>query len=234
MVEIILGALSVIGVAGTLWGLVSTRKLNGTIDSQSETIKEHTKTIKAQNQKIVSLEEEMHRLYDETRRFAWEDIQNAARELGRKLHADGFVPDIIFVPRARSAIVAYLLVEYMERPEVPMFVGIEEDNRAVQSQFKVEIVDYVIAKTAKWTHWIPNAVLQLKDKRILIVDDFAHSGDSLFEITQVLLNAGFTQEGIKTATVVCTSTAEIRKRVPHYKYASVRDIDFTFPWGKAR
>ena len=72
-----------------------------------------------------------------------------------------------------------------------------------------------------------------KNVKVLIVDDFAMSGDSLKEIVNLLEKKGFKRENIRTATIVCTPNAYDIRKQPNY-YCIKNDYkEFNFPWGKA-
>lgn len=146
-----------------------------------------------------------------------------------------FKPDIIFSPCRRGATIANLFLDLDEN--VYLFVGVREDIRDGDTfkytPEKLSDCWYTI-ETKKYKQYIPKQLLENKQAKLLILDDFAMSGDSMLAITKFLIENGFVRENIKTATIVCTDAAFYAKKAPDFIWLKTSHIDFYFPWGKAR
>jgi hypoxanthine phosphoribosyltransferase len=58
----------------------------------------------------------------------------------------------------------------------------------------------------KSTTFLPEGLRGLKEKRVLLVDDFAMSGDGLLRVKNQLLEYGFAADSIRTGSVVATKS----------------------------
>lgn len=170
----------------------------------------------------------------ELRRIAWSDLKSASRDLKNKIKGEKFYPDIVFTPCRRGATVANLVFEVGEN--IILYVGIREDRREDKFVFSSNgwKKDWEVVKTEKYFHYIPNAMLKEKNLNLLILDDFAMSGTSLTNIVDFLLSKGFSEDKIKTATIVCTDVAHDAGKAPDFWWKKTPYIDFEFPWGRAR
>ena len=174
------------------------------------------------------------RLNRELRRIAWSDLKSASRELRNKIK-EKFQPDIVFAPCRRGATIANLVFEVGEN--IILYVGIREDRR-VEEKFVFSSdawkKDWEVVETEKYFHYIPKAMLKERNANLLILDDFAMGGTSLKNIVDFLLNKGFSEDKIKTATIVCTDVAHDASKAPDFWWKKTPYTDFEFPWGKAR
>ncbi len=177
---------------------------------------------------------ENKKLQKELKRITWSDLVIAAREFRIKINKV-FKPDIIFSPCRRGATIANLFIGVNEN--IFLFVGVREDIRD-GDKFKCipeklnEHWDTI--GTNKYKQYIPKQLLENKQAKLLILDDFAMSGDSLLAITDYLIKNGFDRSNIKTATIVCTDAAFDAKKMPDFFWLKSPHTDFYFPWGKAR
>jgi len=116
-------------------------------------------------------------LNEERRRITWSDLPIESQELKRKIMRD-FKPNIVFTPCRRGATIANLMFSVDEN--ILLYVGIREDLRA-EKKLESPPKDYeIISPTGKYKHYIPKALLnEKKDVNLLILDDFADTGDSL-------------------------------------------------------
>lgn len=170
------------------------------------------------------------RLFREKRRFSWEDMQTGSRELARTIRRD-FMPEIIYTLSPRGAIIVYLSISEMG-DHIPVYVGIQEDIR--NNPFSSPPQDHEVVSTSKWNNYIPTSLFKESDKKLLILDDFAMSGDSLTNLVKFFVKKGFSNDNVKTATLVCTNTAIDGRKAPNYYWFPIPDAQFYFPWGKAK
>jgi len=168
------------------------------------------------------------KLQKELKSFKWEKVHSSSLELGKIIKKD-FSPDVILTYTPRSGIIALLLRDLVN-VKSPVFVGVVFHKKSpigfAPSHFwKVE--------TNKMDIFIPDALLDYIDKKILIVDEYTLTGDSLSVLKSFLIQKGFNEKKIRTASLIKTTTAEISKKSPDYSFFTVDYTDFYLPWGKA-
>lgn len=164
------------------------------------------------------------------RRLEWTDLQAAATDLGQRIKRE-CPPVAIVTPGLTGATFANLLVgEFALQP--PVFVG----TRTWKPEAHGLIPDHgsFLIETKKWFVTIPKAVMEYKDGLILIVDDFAMSGDFLDTLRDLLATEGVPPDHIRSATIAVTRVAIRNHKSPDYYWWIADDDDFFFPWGKAR
>jgi len=141
-----------------------------------------------------------------------------------------FVPDVVFTPGLRGATFANLLVaEFNE--EIPVVVGI---SIIKQDATVINLPNYHLIETTKWSVYIPEQLFAFSQKNILIVDDFAMSGDFLHNLSATLIARGFAKEHIRTMCVAVTKVAIKAHKAPDYYWFQAEEANFYFPWGKAK
>jgi hypoxanthine phosphoribosyltransferase len=164
------------------------------------------------------------------KRLDWSDLQAAASDLSQRIKSD-FNPVAIVTPGLTGATFANLLVtEFPGQP--PVYVGSrtwkEADHSRTPDSHSFQI------ETKKWIVTIPSSVSALNEGDILIVDDFAMSGDFLELLRTKLVEAGIQQERIHSCSLAVTKVAIKNHKAPDYYWWIAEDDDFYFPWGKAR
>jgi Predicted phosphoribosyltransferases len=171
-------------------------------------------------------------LETQKKKLDWSDIQTCANDLGDRIKQDNFIPDLIFTPGLRAASFVSLLETEFNNINIPTFVGMSFwKSSSFTSTF---IANHERLETNKWQILVPEAMLNLTDKKILVVDDFAMSGDFIISLKHLLINKGFKNENIKTATIAVTKVAKANKKCPDYYWIETNDNSFYFPWGKAK
>jgi hypoxanthine phosphoribosyltransferase len=171
------------------------------------------------------------RLDRERKSLSWSDVQLAADDLAEEIHKSGFNPELILSPGARGGVIAEFVAHHTEA-SVPVLVGITQWKDSGFGGCDLSKYDYF--ETSKWRVCIPLAVYDNTDKRILIVDDWAMSGDAMERLRSRLLEKGFSQERIRTATAVVTDVAVKAHKAPDHYWRETDSPHFYFPWGKAR
>jgi len=169
------------------------------------------------------------RLAAERKRFDWGDLQTAARDLARSIMKT-YTPEVAFTLTARGATVAQFVLNSLGE-HIPLYVGIQEDLRG--RRFVSPPKGYEAVTTSKWNNFIPQSLLLERGRKLLIIDDFAMSGDSLVRVRDFLVFKGFSGCDVKTATFVCTETAIAGGKAPDFYAFKTPGPDFYFPWGKA-
>jgi hypoxanthine phosphoribosyltransferase len=164
------------------------------------------------------------------KKLDWADLQSCANDLGSAIKKS-FSPDVILTPGLRGATFANLLINEFDK-ELPVFVGItswKEKTGAIST-----CSNYLLIETNKWYVHIPQCVLGYKGKNILIVDDFAMSGDFLERVRTLFVSEGFEEAAVKTACIATTKVAVHNHKAPNYFWMETTDDNFYFPWGKAK
>lgn len=163
--------------------------------------------------------------------FTWDELHAGGRDLAKQVKDSDFSPDIVLTPSIRGATVAGIVVLDLEI-QTPLYTRIQEDR--TRPTFGYVPSAHTRVETTKWHIFIPESLRAHSDKKILIVDDFAMSGDALFQVKQCLEMFGFRTGAIKSATLVCTTTAIGGGKAPDFYWHKTPDYEFYFPWGRAR
>lgn len=172
------------------------------------------------------------RLNSIRKRLDWADLQAAASDLSQKIRAD-FNPVAVVTPGLTGATFANLLVtDFPGQP--PVYVGIRTWKAADHSSGLSS--ESIRIETKKWIVEIPASVTALIESQgdILIVDDFAMSGDFLEMLRSEMVAAGFGPERIHSCSLAVTKVAIKNHKSPDYYWWIADDDEFYFPWGKAR
>lgn len=170
------------------------------------------------------------RINKERRRLDWSDVQAAASDLSRRIISD-FKPEAVLTPGLPGATFSNLLVEQLGM-EIPVYVGIRFWKEG--KQIPETLPGFFAIDTNKWRVMIPDSVRQRESNSILIVDDFAMSGDFLQNLLETLKHDMGEQFVVKTATIVTTTVSIKNHKAPDYYWWTADDDNFYFPWGKAR
>lgn len=167
--------------------------------------------------------------------ISWDELKKESRNL--KFDIDSYGPDIIFAPCKRGATIVNLMYDVDENIMTYIGIRIEKKGKQKDGQGRplINLIDKDrIVKTNKYCHCIPKDLLEIENKKefnLLIVDDFAKTGDSLENIVNFLKSKGF--ENIKSAAMVCSKTAIKGNKSPDYYRKEIDSTEFDFPWGKA-
>src|SRR5262245_60892694 len=158
----------------------------------------------------------------------WPRFRNAASDLARSVDRSGFMPDFILAISDRGAIVGHLVARELRR-QIPILTvgyldGLDDD---------LVMPGFASLRGTKATAFLPEAVQDMHDKKLLLVDDFVMSGDGLMRVTTQLLKYGFEADRIRTGAVVATRLAIANSKGPNFFAREARDYDFFFPWGRA-
>ncbi len=169
------------------------------------------------------------RLERERRKLTWDDLTVAAMDLAQKLKRT-FQPELIFALSAKGTAISLIGLPELGC-HLPLYVGLAEDERHHKFPFAPEHFERLA--TTKWTLHIPIALFANNEKRVLILDDFVMSGDSLKSVVELLVSKGFNRNNLKTAAIISTRVAADAGKAPDYCWRTVADANFYFPWGKA-
>lgn len=174
---------------------------------------------------------EARRIRRKIKTLEWDDIIIAVRDISRSIKADA-EPDVIYSPDQRGGIISYLM-KYSLDAEIPIITGVTlwKDDFPEPPDWP----HYVVTETSKWWILVPNILTKFKNNKIMIVDDFAMSGDALIKIKTILsAQFLFPHNNIKTCAIIVTDIAKKAHKDPSYYWKVVESTDFFFPWGRAR
>jgi hypoxanthine phosphoribosyltransferase len=158
----------------------------------------------------------------------WPRFRSAASDLARSIDRSDFMPDVILALSERGAMVAHLVAREL-RSQVPIitaaYLGKPDDT--------LHLPGFDALRGTKAVTFLPGRLAELRDRRVLLLDDFVMSGDGLATVVRALRDRGFAAERIRSGAVVATRLAIANKKGPDYWGRETRDFDFYFPWGRA-
>ncbi len=120
-------------------------------------------------------------------------VRDNALRLARRIHADGFVPDVIYVSLRGGAYLGNVLSEYFKvvrRAERPVFYA------AVVARSYTDIHTNDRVMVDGWTY--SPEYLRSGD-RILLVDDIFDSGHTVNHLVEIFLEKGIPRDDIRVA-----------------------------------
>jgi hypoxanthine phosphoribosyltransferase len=158
----------------------------------------------------------------------WPRFRSATSDLARSIDRSDFMPDVILALSERGAMVAHLVARELRR-QVPIitvaYLGRSDDS--------LDLPGYQPLRGTKAVTFLPQKLGELKDRRVLLLDDFVMSGDGLANVVGAMLASGFEAKRIRSGAVVATKLSIASKKGPDYWARETRDFDFYFPWGRA-
>src|SRR5262249_6036733 len=152
----------------------------------------------------------------------WTEVQGGARDLAGQIRRR-FLPEVIFVPSPRGAIIAHLMVETFTRP-VPIIAGVFEWLDGSPTLHRLHDLGFVATK--KSSVQVPNVLRQCRHQRLLIVDDVVIGGDAMDALRSYIVDLGFDANHVKTATLVATEVAIQNKKAPDFYWKTTESPQF--------
>lgn len=146
------------------------------------------------------------------RKLSWEQIEKALEELGDKIKSSGFKPDYIIGIAAGGLIPLYFLSKRLDMDNILTI--------SVSSYEKGKRKETVIT-------YLPE--VDLKNKKILLVDEISETGESLNKSKKAIFEKYKTDE-IKTAAMVVNK--DKCKVEPDYWIVAELGEWIVFPWEK--
>lgn len=162
----------------------------------------------------------------------WREIPIATNKLSELMKKD-FIPDIILVPNEKGGVIVNFLKKALPTYTNCIF-GVGTPTKCVNSNsVKFDSMDFYSFSTHKWNTCIPKYIENYKDKKLLIVDDIAMTGDFLYELKKLLIEqVGFDEKSIKTMCLATTEIAISNKKAPNYYWKKFDTSNVYLPWGK--
>lgn len=120
-------------------------------------------------------------------------VRNNSLKLAHRIHASGFIPDIIYVSLRGGAYIGNIMSEYFKlvrREPVPLLYAavVARTFRDTSGKFHVAVDG--------WTYHPDN--LRYGD-RVLLVDDIFDSGNTINHLVRIILDRGIVRKDIKVA-----------------------------------
>src|SRR3989338_9053529 len=146
-------------------------------------------------------------------KLTWEDIERTTDELVEKIKAVGFKPDYIIGLATGGLIPLYFLASKLENNRNILTISVNSYEKDKKGDLKIS--------------YLPK--IDLSNKKILLVDDIAGTGDTLKEISNVLVNK-YKVRKLKTVTIVALKDS---KFYPDWYGIEKHEDWIVFPWDKA-
>ena len=125
--------------------------------------------------------------------LSYDTVRNNALKLARRIHQDGFVPDVIYVSLRGGAYLGNVISEYFKmirRDQRPVFYA------AVVARSYTDIHKRENVMVDGWTY--SPEYLRSGDK-VLLVDDIFDSGRTVNHLVEVILEKGIPRRDLKIA-----------------------------------
>lgn len=142
---------------------------------------------------------------------SWDQIYGLLLKLSEAVRKSGFEPDVIVGVSRGGWIPARIMSDLLENPKLAN----------VSAEFYVGV-----AETKHEPSITQPVSLTVKDKKVLVVDDVADTGESLKQVNLHLKNQGASE--VKIATIYYKPWSVI---VPHY-YEKETSCWIVFPWDR--
>ena len=130
----------------------------------------------------------------------WFQINIGARYISKEVKKSGFTPDFILAPGPRSGIIAQDIASFLD-DDLPIIIGYVSKQSIFDSTHDDK---FVIVKTSEWSVYLPSCIKDLKDKKVLIAQDWVRSGEFLLLVKRELKNLGYKEENVKYCSILIT------------------------------
>lgn len=145
-------------------------------------------------------------------KLTWEDIEKMTDEIAAKIKASGFKPDYIIGLTTGGLIPLYFMVKKLENNYNFLTIAANSYSKNKKRDLKIS--------------YLPE--IGLSNKKILLIDEIVGTGDSLKEVSNILIDKYRVGE-LKTATLVVLKDSQF---YPDF-YSQKENSDWVvFPWDK--
>lgn len=144
------------------------------------------------------------------------------------------IPDVIYLPNIKSGIIAHFFLDYFST-YIPIIAGQSILKSKYTPKNLLLVADkesLIFFETQKWYAYIPASILKYKNMNLLIVDDFAISGDFMCKLIETLITNGFEESKIQTLCLATTEVALKSQTAPTYYWKCFSTTEIYMPWGK--
>lgn len=145
-------------------------------------------------------------------KLTWEDIEKMTDELSAKIKASGFKPDYIIGLTIGGLIPLYFMVRKLDNDHKFLTIAVNSYNKNEKGDLKIS--------------YLPET--DLSNKKVLFVDEIVGTGDSLKEVSNILIDKYKVGE-LKTATLVVLKDSQF---YPDFYYLKADNDWVVFPWDR--
>lgn len=137
-------------------------------------------------------------------------------------------PDYIVTFSGRGSIVCSLVAAALDN-KYPVYMCLLK--RRYQDNF-LNPQNWTSFATSKWTVFVPDEVLNFKNKKILIIDDITNSGETIEMLTKHLEDEGIDKQNIFSMSLIANADVLARMHIPQEYWKKVVISEYNVPWGK--
>ncbi len=157
--------------------------------------------------------------------ISWKKImKEGIKDLTRKV--EKINPDYIITFSGRGSIVCSLVVNELDN-KYPVYMCLLK--RRYNNDF-LGPKNWTKFNTSKWTVFVPDEVLNFKDKKILIIDDLTNSGETIEKLTQHLSKYDICN--LFSMALIANEDVLSRLHIPQEYWKKVEISEYNVPWGK--
>jgi hypoxanthine phosphoribosyltransferase len=184
----------------------------------------------------VRTEQINRRLRVEKFRFAWNDVEKAAREIGR-LCLQRFDADAVVTFSGPGAIIANLAMIFSGKM-IPLYTVLDlrtlSTNKPARPGEPIALEGYFEIKTSRRRLMIPQTLKANAHDRIAVIDDCVITGEAIEKVVEFLVTeCRYARERIKVAAAVAPKSIyeqPIASRKPNIVWMTVANDSYHFPW----
>ena len=156
--------------------------------------------------------------------ISWKKVKKGAHQLIKKVEEVN--PDLIITFSGRGAIFANLIITELDN-KYPVYTCLL--NKHSNDQF-LRPQNWSKFDTVKWSVFVPDEILNYKNKKFLIVDDITRSGETIDKLSDFLKQHGSTPENLFSMSLMANQDVLTRSNIPQYYWKTINTIEFIMPW----
>lgn len=160
------------------------------------------------------------------KKISWNGVKKGIKVLAQKV--EKISPDYIISFSGRGAIVASLIITELDN-KYPVYTCLLK-RRYNDSFLSPET--WSSFSTSKWMVFVPNEVLNFKDKKVLIIDDIINSGETIEKLADHLEGLQIKKENIYSMSLIADQDVLFRLHIPQEYWKKVCVSEYSVPWGK--
>lgn len=159
--------------------------------------------------------------------ISWKKImKKGVVDLSKKV--EKINPDYIITFSGRGSIVCSLVAAAMDN-KYPIYMCLLK-RRYLDNYLNPQ--NWTSFDTSKWTIFVPDEVLNFKNKRILIIDDITSSGETIEKLTDHLVEKGIKKQNLFSMSLIANVDVLTRLHIPQEYWKKVDISEYNVPWGK--
>jgi hypoxanthine phosphoribosyltransferase len=162
--------------------------------------------------------------------MGWNDLEGVGKYLCSRMEPN-FIPDIICTLGNECGNIICSIEQHFYNKNIITLIGTKR-RRGYRLRGTPDTEYYEKTETFSWELYIPKEVWKYKDKKILLVDDIAITGNFISTMRNLFHENGFRENNIKIACIVTTQGLIENETAPDYYYKIIDESYFYFPWGK--